>query len=89
MSGMPVTLSQESYDATLEDIKKLRERNKDLEHENKALRLQATTYFDKWAESMGKANAFDEIREERNWASDAEEYVINVEHIIEELERGE
>lgn len=58
---MPVTLSQESYDATLEDIKKLRERNKDLEHENKALRLQATTYFDKWAESMGKANAFDEI----------------------------
>ena len=86
---MPVTLSQESYDATLEDIKKLRERNKDLEHENKALRLQATTYFDKWAESMGKANAFDEIREERNWASDAEEYVINVEHIIEELERGE
>lgn len=58
---MPVTLSQESYDTTLEDIKKLRERNKDLEHENKALRLQATTYFDKWAESMGKANAFDEI----------------------------
>ncbi len=86
---MPVTLSQESYDAMLDDIKKLRERNKDLEHENKALRLQATTYFDKWAESMGKANAFDEIREERNWASDAEEYVINVEHIIEELERGE
>lgn len=58
---MPVTLSQESYDTTLEDIKKLRERNKDLEHENKALRLQATTYFDKWAESMGKTNAFDEI----------------------------
>lgn len=36
-----------------------------------------------------KAQAFDEIREERNWDSDAEEYVINVEHIIEELERGE
>ncbi|MBM6506806.1 hypothetical protein [Staphylococcus pasteuri] len=59
--GMTVTLSQKTYDAMLDDLKKLRERNKDLEHENKALRLQATTYFDKWAESMGKANAFDEI----------------------------
>lgn len=58
---MTVTLSQDTYDAILDDLKKLRERNKDLEHENKALRLQATIYFDKWAESMGKANAFDEI----------------------------
>lgn len=56
-----VTLSQDTYDATLDDIKKLRERNVALEHENKALRLQANSYFDKWAESMGKANAFDEI----------------------------
>ncbi|WNF18894.1 hypothetical protein RIU93_03920 [Staphylococcus warneri] len=56
-----VTLSQDTYDATLDDIKKLRERNVALEHENKALRLQANSYFDKWAESMGKTNAFDEI----------------------------
>ena len=58
---MTVTLSQDTYDGILDDLKKLRERNKDLEHENKSLRLQATTYFDKWAESMGKTNAFDEI----------------------------
>lgn len=58
---MTVTLSQDTYDAILNDLKKLRERNKDLEHENKALRLQATTYFDKWAESMRKTNAFDDI----------------------------
>lgn len=45
----------------IKDIAKLRERNVALEYENKALRLQATSYFDKWAESMGKANAFDEI----------------------------
>lgn len=65
---MTVTLSQGTYDAMLDDLKKLRERNVALEK---------------------KAEAFDEIREERNWASDAEEYVINVEHIIEELERDE
>jgi DNA repair exonuclease SbcCD ATPase subunit len=42
-------------DTCLEDIEKLRERNKELErenrdlkHENKALRLQADTYFDEW-----------------------------------------
>ena len=48
-------------DELIKDIAKLRERNAELEDENKALRLQATIYFDKWAESMGKANAFDEI----------------------------
>lgn len=45
----------------INDIAKLHERNAELEHDNKSLRLQATIYFDKWAESMGKANAFDEI----------------------------
>lgn len=51
---MTVTLSQDTYEAMLDDLEKLRERNKDLEHENKSLRLQATSYFDKWAESMRK-----------------------------------
>ena len=58
---MTITLSQDTYDAILDDLKKLRERNAELEDENKALRLQATIYFDKWAESMRKTNAFDEI----------------------------
>ncbi|PTU88106.1 hypothetical protein BUZ62_00905 [Staphylococcus pasteuri] len=48
--GMTVTLSQETYDAMLEDIKKLKERNKELKHENEALRLQADTYFNQWQE---------------------------------------
>lgn len=48
-------------DELIKDIAKLREHNAELEHENKALRLQANSYFDKWAESMGKTNAFDEI----------------------------
>ncbi|PTE74114.1 hypothetical protein BUY43_01635 [Staphylococcus devriesei] len=52
---------KQQRDELIKDIAQLRERNKDLEHENKALRLQATSYFDKWAESMRKTNAFDEI----------------------------
>ncbi|KTW16716.1 hypothetical protein [Staphylococcus warneri] len=97
---MTVTLSQESYDAMLDDIKKLRERNKDLEDwfniddcidfaKNEHNRQEDEILDIALRKLIKKAQAFDEIREERNWASDAEEYVINVEHIIEELERGE
>lgn len=52
---------KQQRDELIKDIAQLRERNVALEHENKALRLQANSYFDKWAESMGKTNAFDEI----------------------------
>lgn len=78
---MTVTLSQDTYDAMLDDLKKLRERNKDLEHENKSLRLQATSYFDKWAESMRKTNAFDEVLNVSKFQHE-EEYADEVLEII-------
>lgn len=43
------------------DVTKLHEHNSELEHENKALRLQADTYFEQWQDAKRKAQAFDEI----------------------------
>ncbi|MEJ7462298.1 hypothetical protein WL514_01870 [Staphylococcus saprophyticus] len=91
---MTVTLSQDTYDAMLDDLKKLRERDVELEDENKALRLQATIYFDKWAESMGKANAFEKVERCIAWFEENDRYefegqILEIQQIINELEREE
>lgn len=38
-------------DTLINDIEALRRKNKDLAHENKALRLQSDTYFEQWQEA--------------------------------------
>lgn len=69
---MTVTLSQESYDAMLDDIKKLRERNKDLEDwfniddcidfaKNEHNRQEDETLDIALRKLIKKAQAFDEI----------------------------
>lgn len=75
----------------INDIAKLRERNAELEHENKALRLQANSYFDKWAESMGKTNAFDEIVNAIEESANSYELVARIKLEVlkyQKLERG-
>lgn len=99
---MTVTLSQESYDAMLDDIKKLRERNKDLEDwfniddcidfaKNEHNRQEDETLNIALRKLIKKAQAFDEIVEIYNDVdnfSDSE-LMDAIEVKIEELERGE
>lgn len=40
------------------NISRLERENRDLKHENKALRLQSNTYFDEWQESEKQRNEF-------------------------------
>lgn len=83
---------KQQRDELIKDIAKLRERNVELEDENKALRLQATIYFDKWAESMGKANAFEKVERCIAWFEENDRYefegqILEIQQIINELER--
>lgn len=39
-------------------VSRLERENRDLKHENKALRLQSNTYFDEWQESEKQRNEF-------------------------------
>lgn len=85
---------KQQRDELIKDIAKLRERNVALEYENKALRLQATSYFDKWAESMGKANAFEKVERCIAWFEENDRYefegqILEIQQIINELEREE
>ncbi|MBF2179199.1 hypothetical protein H3984_11645 [Staphylococcus warneri] len=85
---------KQQRDELIKDIAKLRERNVALEYENKALRLQATSYFDKWAESMGKANAFEKVERCMAWFEENDRYefegqILEIQKIINELERDE
>ncbi|WP_017722702.1 hypothetical protein [Staphylococcus xylosus] len=41
-------------DTLIDDIEALRWKNKDLAHENKALRLQSNTYFDEWQNALSE-----------------------------------
>lgn len=73
------------------DIAKLRERNAELEHDNKSLRLQANIYFDKWADSMGKAFAFEKVERCIAWFEENDRYefegqILEIQQIINELE---
>lgn len=40
------------------NISRLERENRDLKHENKALRIQSNTYFDEWQESEKQRNEF-------------------------------
>lgn len=75
----------------INDIAKLRERNAELEHDNKSLRLQANIYFDKWADSMGKAFAFEKVERCIAWFEENDRYefegqILEIQQIINELE---
>ena len=60
-----VKLSQESYDELLSDIK--------------ALRLQADTYFEQWQDAKRKAEAWDELKEEK--MNDYKQYSDKLEEV--------
>ncbi|PTI07184.1 hypothetical protein [Staphylococcus warneri] len=79
--------TDESYPRS--DWWKFKQQRDEYKHQRDELIKDIAKLRERNAALEEKAQAFDEIREESNWASDAEEYVINVEHIIEELERGE
>lgn len=75
----------------INDIAKLRERNAELEHDNKSLRLQANIYFDKWADSMVKAFAFEKVERCIVWFEENDRYefegqILEIQQIINELE---
>lgn len=57
---------KQQRDELRKDVTKLHEHNSELEHENKALRLQADTYFEQWQDTKSKAQAFDEISKLRD-----------------------
>lgn len=82
---MTVTLSQESYDAMLDDIKKLRERNKDLEEwfniddcidfaKNEHNRQENETLNIALRKLIKKAQAFDEIDKVIKWHNHNDRY---------------
>lgn len=82
---------KQQRDELIEDIAKLRERNAELEYDNKSLRLQANIYFDKWADSMVKAFAFEKVERCIVWFEENDRYefegqILEIQQIINELE---
>ncbi|MGW7932804.1 hypothetical protein BU107_13905 [Staphylococcus xylosus] len=59
------------------------------EHENKALRLQADTYFDEWQKSKLKAKAFDEIFDAVNahYVEYPEDWMVEVLKVVRNFEQ--
>lgn len=82
---------KQQRDELIKDIANLRERNAELEHDNKSLRLQANIYFDIWADSMEKAFAFEKVKRCIAWFEENDRYefegqILEIQQIINEME---
>ena len=72
-----------------EEYNRIGERSKSLEQENKALRLQANTYFDEWQTVKKLYNTLtDHIRQKAEANPNVDRYIALVNY-IDRLEKGE
>ncbi|QKQ06017.1 hypothetical protein HSZ49_09325 [Staphylococcus saprophyticus] len=66
------------------NISRLERENRDLKHENKALRIQSNTYFDEWQNEKLTSQG---LREQcKEYAQDASKYITLTNHIRQKAE---